>query len=132
MLAAAAGAASLDATMFAVTVVRPLPGVYGALDMTPITGGAVAFERSALKQAGIQLVALASEQGIPADNCRIKLGAPAREIRALAEELKVDLIVIGTHARHGLGLLLGSTANGVLHGVGCDVLAVKIHNQTVT
>ena len=29
----------------------------------------------------------------------------------------------------GLGLLLGSTANAVLHGVGCDVLVVKIHPQ---
>jgi universal stress protein A len=43
-------------------------------------------------------------------------------------ELGVDLIVIGSHGRHGLALLLGSTANAVLHGAPCDVLAVRIHD----
>ena len=37
-----------------------------------------------------------------------------------------DLIVVGSHGRHGLALLLGSTANGVLHGATCDVLAVRV------
>ncbi|MEO2178254.1 MAG: universal stress protein, partial [bacterium] len=32
------------------------------------------------------------------------------------------------HGRHGLALLLGSTANGVLHGAPCDVLAVRVGN----
>jgi universal stress protein A len=34
--------------------------------------------------------------------------------------------VIGTHGRHGLGLLLGSTVNAVLHGLDTDALAVRI------
>ncbi len=43
--------------------------------------------------------------------------------------MDADLIVLGTHGRHGLGLILGSTANGVLHGASCDVLAVRIDND---
>ena len=43
-----------------------------------------------------------------------------------AEKNEVDLIVMGTHGRHGLKRLLGSTANGVLHHTNCDVLAVRI------
>ncbi|QQS53576.1 MAG: universal stress protein [Candidatus Competibacteraceae bacterium] len=43
-----------------------------------------------------------------------------------AREHDVDLIVVGSHGRHGLALLLGSTANAVLHGAPCDVLAVRI------
>ena len=43
-----------------------------------------------------------------------------------ARENNVDLIVVGTHGRHGLSLVFGSTANGVLHGCCCDVLAVRI------
>jgi universal stress protein A len=37
-----------------------------------------------------------------------------------------DLIVVGTYGRHGLSALLGSVANGVLHGAPCDVLAVRM------
>lgn len=38
----------------------------------------------------------------------------------------IDLIVVGSHGRHGLALLLGSTANAVLHSAPCDVLAVRL------
>jgi universal stress protein A len=55
------------------------------------------------------------------------IGHAATEIQRVARDLDADLIVIGTHGRHGLGLLLGSTANGVLHGVKRDVLAVRVH-----
>jgi universal stress protein A len=46
----------------------------------------------------------------------------------MARQQDVDLIVIGSHGRHGLALLLGSTANAVLHGAPCDVLAVRIRD----
>ncbi len=47
-------------------------------------------------------------------------------ILGAARDHGVDLIVVGSHGRHGLALLLGSTANAVLHGAPCDVLAVRI------
>ncbi|MFO1433539.1 MAG: universal stress protein [Candidatus Competibacteraceae bacterium] len=59
---------------------------------------------------------------------RIITGVSTKEgILEAARELAADLIVIGSHGRHGLALLLGSTANAVLHGAPCDVLAVRIH-----
>ena len=42
------------------------------------------------------------------------------------QNVPADLIVVGSHGRHGLALLLGSTANDVLHGAPCDVLAVRL------
>ncbi len=51
------------------------------------------------------------------------------EIHALAEKLSADLIIVGSHGRHGLALLLGSTANGVLHGAKCDVLAMRVGKE---
>ncbi len=62
----------------------------------------------------------------PANRTYVGRGNPAHEIRETAAELGVDLIILGTHGRHGLGLLLGSTATGVLHGCPCDVLTVRI------
>jgi len=53
-------------------------------------------------------------------------GIPSQEIYRLARQEAVDLIVVGSHGRHGLALLLGSTADGVLHHAHCDVLAVRI------
>jgi universal stress protein A len=60
---------------------------------------------------------------------RVITGVSTKEgILEAVRELGVDLIVIGSHGRHGLALLLGSTANAVLHGAPCDVLAVRIHD----
>ncbi len=116
-----------NAKLTSLTVVKPLAHVYGGLDMAPFANGSIAFEKEAVKQALEQLSEMSAKYGIKADNAKVCLGSPAFEIRTLADELGADLIVIGTHGRHGLGLLLGSTANAVLHGVPCDVLAVKIH-----
>ena len=60
------------------------------------------------------------------DNCHLGFGQPRQEIHELASEQQCDLIVVGSHGRHGLALLLGSTANDLLHGAPCDVLAVRL------
>lgn len=56
----------------------------------------------------------------------ITIGDTASELRKLAEEKGADLIIVGSHGRHGLAMLFGSTASGVLKGAPCDVLAVRI------
>jgi universal stress protein A len=66
---------------------------------------------------------------IPEAQTWLETGSPKQEIIRIAEENAVDLIVVGSHGRHGLALLLGSTANGVLHHANCDVLAVRLQNQ---
>jgi len=56
-------------------------------------------------------------------------GIPKQEIIHIAEQEKVDLIVVGSHGRQGLALLLGSTANSILHYAKCDVLAVRLRDN---
>lgn len=58
----------------------------------------------------------------------VTLGSTQSEIFRVAQEQSMDLIVVGTHGRHGVGLLLGSTANSILHGTPCDVHAVRIRS----
>lgn len=59
----------------------------------------------------------------------VEMGSTKIGILHVAQEQDADLIVIGSHGRHGLGRLLGSTANAVLHGAQCDVLAVRIRAE---
>jgi universal stress protein A len=44
----------------------------------------------------------------------------------LAKDLSADLIVVGSHGHHGMGMLLGGNASGILHGAHCSVLAVHV------
>ncbi|MGE5153623.1 MAG: universal stress protein [Bdellovibrio bacteriovorus] len=53
-------------------------------------------------------------------------GWPRDEIPALAQRIGADLAVLGTVARGGLpGLLMGNTAEILLHHLSCSVLALK-------
>lgn len=56
----------------------------------------------------------------------VSLGSAKHVIVDEAKNNKADLIILGSHGRHGVRLLLGSTANAVLHAAHCDVLAVRI------
>jgi universal stress protein A len=76
-----------------------------------------------------RLAKLAKKLAVTEDRLWLEMGSPKTEIVRVAEENKVDLIVIGSHGRHGLALLLGSTANGVLHHATCDVLAVRLQDN---
>jgi universal stress protein A len=56
----------------------------------------------------------------------IKVGSAKQVILDEAAAINADLIIVGSHGRHGVALLLGSTANATLHGAHCDVLAVRV------
>jgi universal stress protein A len=84
------------------------------------------LDQRRIDAARARIADLARQLGVAEVPCRVELGAPKHEIVRVAKEDGVDLIVVGSHGRHGLQLLLGSTANGVLHMAGCDVLAVRI------
>ncbi|MCK4608276.1 MAG: universal stress protein [Gammaproteobacteria bacterium] len=56
----------------------------------------------------------------------LKFGPAKIVILEEAKCMKADLIIVGSHGRHGIRLLLGSTANAVLHAAECDVMAVRV------
>lgn len=85
------------------------------------------LEQRLVDSARSRLAGLAKQLGITDAGQHVELGATKSEIIRLAEELQCDLIVVGSHGRHGLALLLGSTANAVLHAAACDVLAVRVN-----
>ena len=86
----------------------------------------VEFEQGLVEQTRQRLQQLGEKLGVDQSECFVLQGSTRQEILHLAEERNVDLIVIGSHGRQGIQRLLGSTANAVLHGAPCDVLAVRI------
>ncbi|MGR9115802.1 MAG: universal stress protein [Gammaproteobacteria bacterium] len=107
------------------------------VDNLPITdaayGPVIPFDVDLTEQlmdaAKERLAKLAEQFEVEDDDLWLELGSPKLEIIRIAEENDADLIVVGSHGRHGLALLLGSTANGVLHHAKCDVLAVRLKDD---
>ena len=87
----------------------------------------VDFDDAMFKHAREGLNALAEKYGIDNNMLFLEIGVIKREIIRVATEQNIDLIIIGSHGRHGVELLLGSTANAVMHHASCDVLAVRMH-----
>lgn len=96
-----------------------------ALDGEPILPPMVGVEEQLMEIARKHLVQLAANLGVNDAARYVELGSTKLEILRVAEAQGVDLIVVGSHGRHGLARLLGSTAGAVLHGAHCDVLAVR-------
>ena len=120
--------ADKDAQLSIIHVIQPLAAFY--VDMFSVMGDQIDIDSQAVKHASALLAGLAKKHGVDAKAIDIALGKPSSEIRRKAEKAGADLIVLGTHGRHGLGRLLGSTANGVLHGASCDVLAVRVSDAS--
>lgn len=112
-----------QAELVLVHVVEPVGYAYGGdipMDLTEL-------QDQLDKAAREQLTTYGTQYDVREENQVVCVGRPESEIHRLAKEHGVDLVIVGSHGRKGFQLLLGSTANGVLHGTECDVLAVRIH-----
>lgn len=119
---ARAVASGTTAELHLIHVIEPLSFAYGGDIPMDFSG----IQDEIYQQASQQLERFGAANGLDAQHRHLVMGRPEVEIHALATELEADLIVVGSHGRHGLALLMGSTANGVLHGAKRDVLAVRV------
>ena len=83
-------------------------------------------EHTLVERAQGYIAALAQDMGIADAEQIVATGSIKHEILSYAKQHGCDLIVIGTHGHHGIAVLLGSTANAIMHGTGCDVLCVRV------
>jgi universal stress protein A len=79
-----------------------------------------------LDQARQQLAALCERCEVPAASGDVQQGSPGHEIKRVAQERQMDLIVIGHHPRRGLAALFSHTDGHVVQRAPCDVLAVRL------
>jgi universal stress protein A len=113
---------AFGAELHVVHVIEPLSLAYGGdvpMDLSSV-------QDQIHEQAKSHLAEFSKALKVPVERQYLIFGRPESEINRAAEAHDVDAIVVGSHGRHGIALLLGSTANGVLHGATCDVVAVRV------
>lgn len=113
-----------------VHVVEYLPPIEPAGDMFMGADWGI-DEQELIDFAKQQMERLLKKKGLADCGWDVKLGNARAEIVQQAKDKGCDLIVIGSHGRHGLDRLLGSTADAVLHRAECDVLAVRAGSRNI-
>jgi universal stress protein A len=109
-----------NAQLSMIHVVEPMPGYsYAYLGIEDIEGQLIEEARTALAK-------LATTLSVDPKDQWVEVGPTKSKIQMVAQNIGADLIICGSHGRHGLSLLLGSTANAILHGASCDVLVVRL------
>lgn len=85
-----------------------------------------AIDQQELAQAGADyLKPMIEEAKLDPNLLTVSFGSPAQSILEQAKAENADLIIAGSHSRHGLEVLLGSTAHKILNLAECDVLLVR-------
>lgn len=120
--------AAPDSEIHLVYVQEPMDSVYmGVVPYGPVFVGMDEVEENLRSELQQKLDDIGEKSGVAKDARHFLNGTPAREIHRFAKENGMELIVLGTHGQKGVQLLLGATANSVLHGATCDVLAVRVN-----
>src|SRR6185436_11029584 len=124
---AAAIARATNATVVCVNVVEPIVpavGYTGMAEAMPIAEMSEQMEDSAERELP-GVMNCEALRGLKVEEV-IGHGDAAAEIVRIAAEQRIDLIVIASHGRTGLGrIFFGSTAEAVVRHAGCPVLVVK-------
>lgn len=124
---AASLARTFKASITCVHVIEPMVPTVGYSGMTeplPIADISDQLEDSAERELP-KLAECEECTGLEIEELIVH-GEAASEIVRVAEERQVDLIVVSSHGRTGLGrILFGSTAEAIVRHAPCPVLVVK-------
>ena len=115
-------AAHSNAAMLVLHVVEFVPAEPMGETLMPT----VQIEEDLEERAKLKLSELSTRLKLTRASTRVEAGNKKTEILRVAKEEAVDLIVLGSRVRHGLGILVNFTEDTVLHAAHCDVLAVRL------
>ena len=121
-------AREFEAKLYLLHVIEDIAqALYFDMLQTPPVGDILGeLERQARKELD---KILADEPALPVERL-LRRGVPFNEILRAARELKIDLLVMGTHGRTGLKhALFGSVAEKVVRKSPCPVLSVRHPDQ---
>lgn len=118
-------ARTFDAELLLLHVVETLAVGY-ASDLFPVPMSEVLQEMTGYAQGELDLLAKRAEQAGVRARVLVIQGKPSHEIVRLAEQERVDLIVLGTHGKGVLDhALFGSTTERVIRKAACPVLSCR-------
>jgi universal stress protein A len=86
---------------------------------------AVQIEGELVERATKRIAELSARVGLESAQRIVRAGNIKSEVVRIAQELAIDLIVLGSRERHGVSILFNQTEDTVLHAAPCDVLAVR-------
>ncbi len=115
-------AAGMGASVHLLNVVEPRPmAVDITLNYVPLEED---LEKAAIEDLKLILQEL-TQAGLKAE-CSIEFGNPSDVILEKADELDVNLVIMGSHGKKGLSrFIMGSVAETVVRKANCPVLIVK-------
>lgn len=141
---AAVDAFDEDSQQLAATVLRCADGVAKLIGSDPLqvvstyplfepwigelgaTGSYASLETNIVKDIKQQVANFAEQAEVGRYQLLAEEGPTAHAIKMTVESTRADVLVVGTHAREGVrGVVLGNTAEKLLHGIDVDVLVVR-------
>ncbi|HID45452.1 MAG TPA: hypothetical protein EYP34_06830 [Chromatiaceae bacterium] len=90
------------------------------------SGEFIELDQQIHDRAEAQMKKLSDSLDYPNIRHEVLWGTPKNAVISYAEAQQVDLIVVGSHGRHGIARLLGSTAAAIAHSARCDVFVVRL------
>jgi len=84
------------------------------------------IEQAQFDHADSRMKQIKESLNYPKAHYEVLWGLTKPGILSFVEAQNIDLIVAGSHGKHGIARLLGSTANGIVHGARCDVFVVRL------
>ena len=105
-----------------VHVVEPMSVSYGDALIVDFSS----VQDQIFHQAEDQLKALAKKIGIPEDHCYTLAGRTELALCECVQSVGAELLLLGGQANSGLRTIFGSTGAGMLRGIPCDLLFVRM------
>lgn len=104
-----------------------VPMTYGGMEFAAPIDNQVKTEL--LQQAKQRLQEQGASLNIPVERQWLPAGMVKPELCEIVKKENVDLLIVGAHTQHGLGLLLGSVADSMLHAMPCDILMLHVERK---
>lgn len=119
-------AKGMGASLVLLNVVEPRPmAVDMSLSYVPLEEDLEKAAREDLEE----IIRTEREKGVEVQ-AEVEIGTPSEVILEKAEELDVNLVILGSHGKTGLSrLLMGSVAESVVRKATCPVLIVKAEEK---